>query len=327
MSVRVLSEANIRGLIGPAEALREVRSAFAALARKEAILPAPIGFDIPEHSGEVHVKSAHLCNTPFYSIKIASGFYDNPSRGLPVTNGMVVVFDATTGMLRALLLDNGYLTELRTGAAGALAAELLARDNVRQVGILGAGGQARYQLEALLRVRRVQRVVVYSRSQEKASAFAREMQLLFDIPVSSVSNAREAVEGSDIVVTVTPSRAPIVKGEWLGPGMHITAVGSDGPKKQELDASVLTIADKVVPDSLEQCIRIGELHHAAQANGGLVRIHAELGELAAGLKSGRTSESEITVADLTGVGIQDAAVANFVVTEATRKSEGKLFEL
>jgi ornithine cyclodeaminase/alanine dehydrogenase-like protein (mu-crystallin family) len=324
MAVLALSEAEIRSLIGPVEALREVRSAFAALARGKAILPSPIGFDIPEHGGEVHVKGAYLRDSPFYSIKIASGFYQNSSRNLPVTGGMIAVFDASTGMLHTVLFDNGYLTELRTGAAGALAAELLARENPQRVGILGAGGQARFQLQALCGVRRVRRVVVYGRSTEKTIAYAREMESRLAVRVLPVATAREAVEGSDVVITATPSREPIIRGEWISAGMHITAVGSDGPNKQELDVGVLARADKIVPDSLEQCLKLGELHHAVLSDPSFGRIYCELGELAAGLKPGRTSEQEITVADLTGVGIQDAAVANFVVTEAGRIGAGRL---
>src|SRR5262245_33657892 len=154
MQILVLRETQIRGLIGPARALDAVRDAFARLGRGEATLPGVIGFDLPERGGEVHVKGAWLHGTPYYSIKEAAGFSANLARGLPLGSGLMLVFEADTGFLRAILFDNGFLTELRTGAAGALAADLLARRDVRRVGILGAGSQARYQLEALLGVRR-----------------------------------------------------------------------------------------------------------------------------------------------------------------------------
>ena len=328
MKVLILREPEIRSLVGPKEALREVREAFARLARGEAILPGVIGFDIAEAQGEVHVKGAYLKGAPYFSIKEAAGFYGNPAQGLPMGSGLILVFDARTGFLSAILFDNAYLTELRTGAAGALAADLLARKDVRRVGLIGAGGQARYQLEALLEVRKPAEVAVWSRSADRAKASARELQARFGLPVTAVATARDAVEGMDIVVTVTPSRAPIVRAEWLAPGMHLTAVGSDGPDKQELEAAVLAKATKLVADRLDQCARFGEIHHAIEA--GLLdrsRVYAELGEIAAGLKPGRTSDDEITVADLTGVGIQDAAVAGAAVLEARRRGLGETLEI
>jgi len=324
MQVRVLLEAEIRDLIGPAAAYAAVRDAFVALARGEATLPGVIGFDVPAHHGEVHVKGAYLHGRPFYSIKEAAGFYDNTAKGMPVGSGLVLVFDATTGFLAALLFDNGYLTELRTGAAGALAAELLARPRVRKAAVIGAGSQARFQVEALALVRRPESVAVFSRTLARATACAREMEPRLGIPVTVAASAQAAVEGADVVITTTPSRAPIVRAEWLAPGSHVTAVGSDGPEKQELDAAVLARADKVVVDRLDQCLRLGELHHAVEA-GALAAgdVWGELGELAAGMKRGRESDDEITVADLTGVGIQDAAMANVVVEEAIRRGVGR----
>jgi ornithine cyclodeaminase len=316
-AIRVLSEADVRRLIGPREALTAVRDAFARLGRGQATLPGVIGLDIPEHQGEVHVKGAYLHGSPYYSIKEAAGFYANAARGLPVSSGLVLVFDAVTGFPAALLLDNGFLTELRTGAAGALAADLLARRDVGTVGVLGTGSQARYQLEALLGVRQPRAVIVHGRSADHAAVYAREMQHRFGLPVTVTRSAQEMVEASDVVITTTPAREPIVRGGWLRPGTHVTAIGSDGPDKRELHADVLARADKVVADSLAQCLRLGEIHHAVDE--GVLRaedVYAELGQLAAGLKPGRTSDEEITVADLTGVGVQDAAVAAFVTARA-----------
>lgn len=327
MRVRVLREREIRGLIGPREALAAVREGFVRLARGEVTLPGVIGLDLPAHAGEVHVKGAHIHGSPYFSIKEAAGFYRNSERGLPVSSGVVMAFDATTGFLSTILLDNGYLTELRTGAAGALAADLLARREIDTVGIIGAGGQARYQLEALLAVRRPRRVVVWGRSAERAALCAREMNGKFGLRVDAAASAREAVESSDIVITTTPSREPIVRADWLRRGTHVTAMGSDGPEKRELESAVLARADKVVADRLDQCLRLGEIHHAV-ADGSLdpARIHGELGELAAGLKPGRTSDAEITIADLTGVGVQDAAVAAFVASAADAADLGETIE-
>jgi ornithine cyclodeaminase len=327
-TIRVLLEPDIRDLVGPSEAFRAVRDGFVKLIDGKVTLPGVINLDIPEHAGEVHVKGAYIHGAPYFSIKEASGFYRNPERGLPVGGGMITVFHAATGLPAALLLDNGYLTELRTGAAGALAAELLARPGAARVGIIGAGVQARYQLNALLKVRKPTIVRIYGRSAERARQCATEMATQHRLDVQAVATVQDAVRGAEIVITVTPARGPLVDAAWVEPGTHITAVGSDGPDKQELDFAVLAKADKVIADRLEQCLRLGEIHHAVAT--GVLRaehIHAELGEVAAGLKPGRTNDREITVADLTGVGVQDAAVANIVMAEAERRKLGRTLEI
>jgi ornithine cyclodeaminase len=301
-----------------------VRDAFAGLARGEATLPAVVDLEIPQFKGEVHVKSAFLHATPYYTIKIASGFYDNPVRGLPVGNGLMLVFAADTGAPAALLLDNGFLTDLRTGAAGAVAADLLARRDVERVAVIGAGIQGRFQLEALLRVRTPRSVAVYDISEPARTAYAAEMSERTGLPVQAVASAESAVRGADIVVTVTPSWEPYLRAEWLSPGMHVTAVGSDMPQKGELCPDALARADKVVVDSLQQCLGNGELHHAVAA--GLLKagdVTAELGAIAAGMRPGRERDDEITVADLTGVGVQDAAVAAATVAAARERGVGR----
>jgi ornithine cyclodeaminase/alanine dehydrogenase-like protein (mu-crystallin family) len=315
-TVRLLFEGEIRSLIGPALALAEVSRAFSSLGRGEASLPGVIHLDIPEHGGEVHVKGAHLQGSPLYAVKVASGFSENVAKGLPSGDGVVLAFDATSGALRAVLLDNAYLTELRTGSAGALAADLLARRSVRRVGILGTGSQARYQLEALLLVRSPQEVVAFSPSAAHGSLYADEMHARLGVTVTIVGSAEEAVRGSDLVITTTPARSPILFSRWVAPGTHVTAVGSDATFKQELEPA------------LEQCLALGEIHHAVAAGVLLPEdVYAELGAIAAGQKPGRTAPDEITVADLTGVGIQDAAVASKVVLEAERRGVGRVLEL
>jgi ornithine cyclodeaminase len=322
MDVTVLTEQEIRALIGPDEALPAAREAFAQLARGQATLPAVLFLDLPENEGEVHVKGAYLHGSPFFAVKAASGFYRNPERGLPVTAGAVWVFDASTGRPAYILFDNGFLTELRTGAAGAVAAEALSRLNSRRVAVLGCGGQARYQLEALVNVRPIEGVSVYCRTPHAGERLQRDLAHLGPA-IDTVTAAEAAVEGADIVVTVTPARGPIFRAGWLRPGMHITAVGSDVPAKQELEVEALGRADKVVADRLSQCLEQGEIHHAVAA--GVLApedVHAELGEIVAGLKPGRERDDEITVADLTGVGVLDAAMASLVAERAAERKLG-----
>lgn len=328
MELRLLTEKEIRGLLGPKEAYEAVRDAFVRMAKGEAVLPGVINLDIPRTRTEAHIKGAYLLGARHFAVKVASGSYDNPARGLPSGGGMFLVFDATTGLPAAVLFDNGYLTDVRTGAAGALAADLLAKKTVDRVGIVGVGNQARYQLAALLQVRRPKAVVAWGRDRRKAEDYAAEVSARHGIPVEAVGSPEVACRGSDVVITVTPSHEPLVRANWIEPGTHITAVGADSPDKQELDADLLRKADKVVADRLEQCLHVGEIHHAVEA--GLLRqedVYAELGEIAAEMRAGRKSDQEITIADLTGVGVQDAAVANRVVDDALRRNLGTVLEV
>jgi ornithine cyclodeaminase len=326
VTLRLLDEVTIRALVGPREALAACREAFRALARGEVVQPEPMGFDLKDRHGEAHVKGAYLRGAPFFSIKVATGFYGNLARGLPVGSGVVWVFDAETGFPAAILLDNGYLTELRTGAAGAVAAEALAPQVVRRVAIVGAGVQARYQLEALLLVRTPVEVVVASRDPAHAAAYAAQMQATHGIPVRAAASVQEAVTGADLVVTTTPARAPIVMDAWIGPGTHITAMGSDLPEKQELEAELLARAT-VFADSRAQCLTQGEAHHAVAAGVLDPARVIELGAVVLGRAAGRTRPDEITVADLTGLGALDAAVANAVMARTAAEDAGRQVDL
>jgi ornithine cyclodeaminase len=214
----------------------------------------------------------------------------------------------------ALLRDNGYLTELRTGGAGALAVRLLAPDRPLAVAVLGAGSQARYQLRAMARVRDLEEIRVWSPDTEEVARYREEMEVVLGVPILAAGSAEEAVRGADLVVTVTPARNPILQSDWVGDGATIVAVGSDGPEKQELATAILARAGKVVVDSRPQCLRLGETHHAI-SEGVLTPagIHGELGEVLTGSKAGREG-AELIVCDLTGVGAQDAAMAGVVWT-------------
>lgn len=327
MRIRLLNETETRALISPTQAIASCREAFAKLARGEVELPDVLTIEVKEQHGEVHAKGGYLHGAPRFSIKVATGFYNNPSRGLPTTSGGVWVFSATTGQLELMILDNGYLTELRTGAAGAVAADLLAPKTIGTAGVVGAGVQARYQLEALLQVRNPGRILVAARKPAQAEAYAREMSERLGRKIEAAPSIEALVRQSNLIITATPADSPIVRAEWVQPGTHITAMGSDIPHKRELEAALLGRA-KVVVDRISQCLTQGELHHAVAA--GVVTaadVYAELGEIAAGMKPGRTSETEVTIADLTGVGVLDAAVANVVADAAERQGVGRWIEV
>jgi len=326
MKVFILSEQEVRALIDANEAFDVCRKAFIKLANGQVMQPDVMSFDFDDQDGDAHVKGGYLRGAPYFSVKVATGFYRNPLKGLPVLSGAVWVFDVTTGFLRAVLLDNGFLTNLRTGAAGAIAADLLAREDVRQVAVLGCGSQGKFQLEALLGVRQINRIVAYSRTPITAQQFVSEMETKYGLSGTVASSGKEAVEGADLVITATPSRTPIVASEWIVAGTHITAVGSDLPEKHELDVKLLGRAT-VVADRLEQCVKQGEIHHALAAKTLRVeQIHAELGEIVSGMKRGRASREEITIADLTGIGALDAAVANLVAGKALEAGIGYAFD-
>jgi ectoine utilization protein EutC len=327
----ILREAEVRSLLDPAGCLYAVESALSAYARAQAELPSVINLDVPEQGGEIHVKAGYLHGAPYYAVKIASGFPGNPQFNLPSSDGMVLVFDAQTGALAGLLLDNGYITDLRTGAAGAVAAKYLARTTVEKVAVLGTGAQARYQIRSLALVRDFRMVKVWGRNREKAAACVEDLSqegLPAHCQAAPASSVREAIDSADIVITVTASREPLVQADWIAKGALVVALGSDGPDKQELDVEVLARADRIVADSLPQCLRLGEIHHAVE-KGAISRdkVTAELGEITAGMKPGRTSDDEIIVCDLTGVGVQDVAAASLVMERALQSGAGERLPL
>lgn len=310
MSVPILDEALLRSVITPDVAVSAMREAFRADGEGRTHVPAVINLDVPRARGEFHIKTALIDGVPHVAVKVATGFYDNPSKGLPSGSGLMAVFDAATGLPAALLLDNGFLTDIRTGAAGAIAAEMLAPKTFETVGVIGSGLQARHQVHCLRVVRAFRRIVAWSPDRGHLEAYCDEMRRAgFDARPAGTAEA--VCHDADVIVTATPSRRALVEAEWLRPGHHVTALGSDSAGKQELAAACLDRADLVVVDRFSQCAAFGELKHALEA-ALLTRhdVHAELGQVVAGLKPGRTDDGQITIADLTGVGFQDTAIAS-----------------
>jgi ornithine cyclodeaminase/alanine dehydrogenase-like protein (mu-crystallin family) len=313
--VLVLREPEVRAALDMPSLIDAMSEALDAYSAGRAELPGVIHLEVPEARGEIHVKAGHLHGAPRYAVKVASGFYGADP---PAIDGMVVVFDASNGSPVALLLDNGYLTDARTGAAGGLAARLLAPAAVETVAVLGTGAQARQQLDALACERTFERVRVWGRTEAHVLSCLRDLRDR-GLPASAFERAAtpmDAVSGAGVVITCTASTEPLLRAEWLQPGAHVTAVGSDGPDKQELDAGVLARADLIVVDSRDQCARLGELHHAIEAGVARLEDAVEIGDAAAGRAPGRTSEDQLTVCDLTGVGVQDVAAAALALERA-----------
>lgn len=329
MKVTILNEAEIRSCVTlEEEAIEAVADGFSRLANQQASLPAVIRVDVPENHGEVDIKTAYIHGLDHFAVKIASGFYDNSLSGLPYGSGLMIILSTITGFVEALLLDNAYLTDLRTGIAGAIAARYLARDPIEGAGVIGSGTQARYQIKALKLVRDFKRLYVYSINPQHVEEYAREMKQTLGVEVITADRPETVVRMSDVVVTTTPSHQPYLKAEWLHPGLHITCMGSDTEHKQELYADVLGRADRIVCDRIAQCAQLGELHHAIEA--GVISVGdqiSELGDLTSGRRPGRQSEDEITVCDLTGVGVQDTAIALLAYQRALQKGLGTSIEV
>jgi ornithine cyclodeaminase len=309
-AIPIVEEAALRAVVSPARAVAAMREVFRADGEGRTRVPDVINLEVPAPPGEFHVKTAYVEGLPHIAVKIASGFYGNAARGLPSGSGLMALFDAGTGLPAALLLDNGFLTDIRTAAAGAVAADLLARPAVTTIGVIGSGVQAREQVRCLATVRTFARVLAWSPTRPHLDRYCASMAAE-GFAMAPASTPEEVCCAADILITATPSRAPIVRADWLQPGVHVTAVGSDSPGKQELEAACLARADLVVADRRAQCAAFGELRHALAA--GLIAdagTVTELGALAAGRADGRRSAAAITIADLTGVGFQDTAIAS-----------------
>jgi ectoine utilization protein EutC len=329
MKVTVLTESDIRKCVSlDLEVITAIEQAFASLAMGQATVPPILMLEIPEVRGETDVKTAHIKGLDSFGIKIASGFFNNPQVGLPSVSSMLVVLSAKTGFPEAVLLDNGYLTNVRTGAAGGVAAKYLARSNIRTAGVVGAGAQARYQMMALKQVRNFQKLLIYSIVPEEIDRYIPEMTPVLGVEIVRAKNEEELVRNSDVVVTTTPARKPHLRAEWLHPGLHITAMGADAEGKQELDAKVLGRADRLVCDQKSQCFRLGEMHHGLEEGAITTATEIiELGELTSGQKIGRRSDQEITVCDLVGIGVQDTAISLLTYHRALEKGLGIQLEV
>ncbi|MBB4226667.1 ectoine utilization protein EutC [Rhizobium mongolense] len=327
-SMVILTEADLRKVIGlDLDAVGCVEDAFKALATKAVSMPPILRLDVPEHRGELDVKTAYVPGIESFAIKISPGFFDNPKIGLASTNGMMVLLSSRTGLVQALLLDNGYLTDVRTAAAGAVAAKHLSRENSKVAAIFGAGMQAKLQLEALMLVRPIREARIWARDFAKAQGVAAQLAKSLGLAVTAVADPKNAVAGADVIVTTTPSQTPILKAEWLEAGQHVTAMGSDAEHKNEIDPVAIAKAWLYVADSLKQTRRLGELHHAIAT--GTVAADAafpELGQIVAGQRRGRSHATQITIADLTGTGIQDTAIATLAFARAKAANAGTIFE-
>ena len=304
-----------------------IEDAFKSLALGKTTMPPILRLDIEKYHGESDVKAAYIDGLDSYAIKVASGFFNNPNLGLPSSNGLMILLDSKTGMLKSVLLDKGYLTDVRTAIAGAIAAKHLSNPGSSNVGIIGAGIQAKMQLEALLLVRNIKTANIWSRDSKKTKTFVQNIKDKINIKIIACESPEQTVNLSEILITCTPSKSPIIKSEWLKQGLHITAMGSDAEMKNELDPKIIKDCDYYIPDSQSQTSILGELNHAIKA--GLVsaeKKYNELGSVIINSNLGRRNINDVTVADLTGTGVQDTAIARHTYKISADKGFGIIIE-
>ncbi len=314
---RILALEQIKSILAGIDVVPAIEEGFVRYSKGDVVVP-PVGelmFDRPR--GDVHIKYGYIRNDDVYVIKIASSFYENPKLGLSSSDGSMLVYCQETGELDSILLDQGYLTNVRTAAAGAVAAKYLAPREVRQIGVFGAGIQGRMQLEYLRSVVECRKVIVWGLNDDELAAYREEMTAK-GFRVRTTLDAAEAAKGSNLIVTATPAQQPILLDQMVEPGTHVTAMGSDTPEKQELDAAILGRADRVVADSISQSKERGEIFQACRARVLSASKAVELGTVIQTPSLQRANDEETTVVDLTGVAVQDIQIAK-AVCKASRQ--------
>lgn len=295
----------------PAQLMQIIEDGFVLFAQKKVKVP-PVGhLAFKNPPGDVHIKYGYIEGDDYYVIKIASGFYENPSAGLAPGNGMMLLFRQKTGELLSILLDEGYLTDIRTAIAGAVAAKYLAPSRVTCIGIVGTGVQARLQLKYLKMVTNCRDVMVWGRSKDKLDLFIRDPELN-EYSITGTTDIKPLTSRCNLIVTTTASRKALLTANYILPGTHVTAMGADAEGKQELEAELVAKADIVAADSIEQCIDHGDIGYATRAN--LIQREkiVALGDIIQDPHLRRANDRQITVADLTGVAIQDIQITKYV---------------
>jgi len=288
-----------------------IEQGFIAYSNNEVVVP-PVGeliFEDPP--GDTHIKYGYIKSDDIYVIKIASGFYQNPAIGLASSSGLMLVFSQKTGMLQTVLLDEGHLTDVRTAVAGQIAAKHVASKTIKAIGVLGTGIQARMQVEYLKSVTPCRELFVWGRTPKRVAEYKNDMEAA-GFQVTPVDAPNQVIQHANVIITTTPSTTPLLFAADLRPGTHITAMGSDTDKKQELDENILARADIIVADSISQCRERGEISKALAAGVIEEKDVYELGDVIANKKSCNRKDNSISIVDLTGVAVQDIKIAGAV---------------
>ena len=306
----VINKDEILSIVKDIDVVAAMEKGFVAYSNKNCVVP-PVGELLFEkNNGETHIKYGYIKGEPYYVIKIASGFYNNPQLGIPSSQGLMLVFNQKTGVTEAVLLDEGNLTNIRTAAAGAVAAKYFAPKNIKATGIIGTGIQGKLQLQYLQKYNPCKEVWVWDIKKENALKYQSQLGTDFNIHIAETTT--ELAKHCNLIVTSTPSQSALLKTEDVQAGTHITAVGSDTPEKQELESDILVKADMVISDSIQQSKSRGEIYRATQNGAVFQNKVIELGTAIQQKQLQRTSDNQISVTDLTGVAVQDIMIAQLV---------------
>jgi ornithine cyclodeaminase len=308
---KILTREEILAVLPQVDAIGAVERGFAAYSAGKAIVP-PVGelmFENPP--GETHIKYGYIEGQPYYVIKVGCGFYENAKRGLSTRNGLMLVLRRDTGEIAFILQDQGLLTDVRTAAAGAVAAKYLAPKRVARIGIVGAGGQGRAQAQYLRGTVDCDDLIVWGVDQAELDRYRADVEA-FGFRIATTRRIEEVMESCNLVVTATPSRRPLILPGMMRPGTHVSAFGSDTPEKIELDPLLFREADLICVDSREQSKSRGEIHHARAAGVLEGRTVHELGEVINGVAPTRADDRQTTIIDLTGVAVQDIEICRVV---------------
>jgi alanine dehydrogenase len=317
VELRVLSKNDLEKVLTMRDTIKAVEEAFKGLATGEAVIPPIILMETKKYNGGWGIKAGVINNQDVIGLKLSCSYFENPKNNLPSIMGVVIVADLKNGTPLAVM-DGMQITAYRTGAIAGVAARHLARENSEVAAILGAGAQGRTQLMALSEIFELKEARVYDIVPALSEKYSKEMSARLGFTVKPVQTPRDAVTGAHVISTATPSKEPYIKSEWIEPGTHITTVGSDEGSKQELESSIYSKA-KVVVDRREVALKKKYLRPEL--------VYAELGEIVAGMKPGRTRPDEITIMDSTGLGIQDVAAGLVAYRLAERNNVGTRVEL
>ncbi len=312
--MEIITLDQIKKVLPSIDIIPQIEQGFQAYSDGRVMVPS-VGEMILD-KGEVHIKYGFVRGEEYYVIKVASGFYDNPAIGLSSGNGLMMLYKQETGEPVSILLDEGYLTDIRTAVAGAVVAKFMAPSKVNKIGIVGSGTQARLQLLYLKDVVDCMEVLVWGREQEKLDTYKSDIEKE-GFHIETTLDSSEILKRCNLVVTTTPSKIPVLSRKDLMNGTHITAVGSDTAEKQEVDSQILRDADVIVADSIEQCMERGEIYKAIESGNLQKEKLIELGNVISGSSKGRISDEQTTIADLTGVAVQDIKIASAVFKAVT----------
>jgi alanine dehydrogenase len=323
----VLSEEQVRSLIDVEELITALEQAHIQYSTGKAVMPVRLVVPLPQIQGRITSMPGYLNEDKALGMKVVSYFQNNPKQNLPAILATVLLFSATTGKMIAIM-DGGYVTAIRTACASAMAIRALANQETPLLGILGAGVQARAHVQALCCVRKLNQIKLYSPSGTSAANIKRELEPAVGVAIDVAKSAEETVRNSDLVVTATTARQPILKSQWLKPGAHISAVGSHRPDSREIDGPTLA-RSKVIVDSREAIMaECGDILLAIKEKSITENpVHAEIGEVLAGTKPGRKSASEITLYKSVGIAVQDVATAQLVYHKALELKVGTNVEV